>query len=158
MEVVEYILTYITPYIAVVVLVGGIAYQAYRWRQRSPVPAHLSLYPRPESRLGRLGDALLDMFTMKGLFKVNKLLWVGGFVMHVGLLLLILGHIRVVTDFYFLWDWINWGESETHTFSAVAGTTARKDQGPLDTGRLFRAGAAGRDRADGHAHAPGPGR
>jgi nitrate reductase gamma subunit len=124
MNVVEYILTYITPYIAVVVLIGGIAYQAYRWRKRSPVPAHLSLYPRPESRLGRLGDTLLDMFTMKGLFKVNKLLWVGGFVMHVGLLLLILGHIRVVTDFYFLWDWINWGEAETHTFSAVAGTIA----------------------------------
>jgi nitrate reductase gamma subunit len=124
MEVVEYILTYITPYIAVVVLVGGIAYQAYRWRQRSPVPANLSLHPRPESRIGRLGDALLDMFTMKGLFKVNKLLWVGGFVMHLGLLLLILGHIRVVTDFYFLWDWLSWGEAETETFSAVAGTSA----------------------------------
>ena len=124
MEVVEYILTYITPYIAVVVLVGGIAYQAYRWRQKSPVPANLSLHPRPESRIGRLGDALLDMFTMKGLFKVNKLLWVGGFVMHLGLLLLIVGHIRVVTDFYFLWDWLSWGEAETDTFSAVAGTSA----------------------------------
>jgi nitrate reductase gamma subunit len=44
--------------------------------------------------------------------------------MHVGLLLLIVGHIRVVTDFYFLWDWLNWGESELHTFSAVAGITA----------------------------------
>ena len=124
MEVVEYILTYITPYIAVVVLIGGIAYQAYRWRQKSPIPANLSLHPRPESRIGRVGDALLDMFTMKGLFKVNKLLWAGGFIMHLGLLLLILGHIRVVTDFYFLWDWLNWGESETDTFSAVAGISA----------------------------------
>ena len=124
MDVVEYILTYITPYIAVIALLGGVAYQVYRWRQKSPVAAHLSLYPRPESRLGRLGDALLDMFTMKGLFTVNKLLWVGGFIMHLGLLLLILGHIRVVTDFYFLWDWLNWGDTETHTFSAVAGTGA----------------------------------
>ena len=124
MDVVEYILTYITPYIAVIALLGGVAYQAYRWRQKSPVAAHLSLYPRPESRLGRVGDALVDMFTMKGLFTVNKLLWVGGFIMHLGLLLLILGHIRVVTDFYFLWDWLNWGEAETHTFSAAAGTGA----------------------------------
>ncbi|MGD8474300.1 MAG: respiratory nitrate reductase subunit gamma [Anaerolineae bacterium] len=133
MDVVEYILTYITPYIAVIALLGGVAYQAYRWRQKSPVAAHLSLYPRPESRLGRLGDALVDMFTMKGLFTVNKLLWVGGFAMHLGLLLLILGHIRVVTDFYFLWDWLNWGESETHTFSAVAGSIA----GVLFTVPLF---------------------
>jgi nitrate reductase gamma subunit len=124
MDVVEYILSYITPYIAVIVLVGGVAYQLYRWQQSKPVPAHLSLFPRPEGRFGRLADTLVDMFTMKGLLRVNRLLWVGGFIMHVGLLLLILGHIRVVTDFYFLWDWLRWGEEELHTFSLVAGLTA----------------------------------
>jgi nitrate reductase gamma subunit len=123
-ETIEYLLAYITPYIAVVVLIGGLAYQLYRWRQAKPVPAHLSLFPRPEGRLGRVGDMLVDLFTLKGLFTVNRLLWVGAFVMHVGLLLLILGHIRVVTDFYFLWDWLGWGESELHTFSLVAGMTA----------------------------------
>lgn len=124
MDVVEYILAYITPYVAVIVLIGGVAYQLSRWSRKQPVPAHLSLFPRPETRPGRLLDALVDMFTLKGLFKVNRLLWAGGFVMHVGLLLLIVGHIRVVTDFYFLWDWIGWGEGELHTFSVVAGLTA----------------------------------
>jgi nitrate reductase gamma subunit len=124
MDVIERILTHYTPYLAVIVFVGGIAYQLYRWQQSKTVPAHLSLYPRPESRLGRLLDALVDMFTLRGLFKVNKLLWAGGLIMHIGLLLLLLGHIRVVTDFYFLWDWLGWGEEETHTFSAVAGLTA----------------------------------
>ena len=124
MDVIEYILAYITPYLALVVFVGGLAYQLYRWGQKSPVPAHLSLFPRSDTRLGRLTETLIDMFTMKGLLRVNRLLWIGGFVMHVGLLLLLLGHIRVVTDFYFLWDWLGWGEAETHTFSAVAGLTA----------------------------------
>jgi nitrate reductase gamma subunit len=124
MEAIEFLVSYITPYIAVIVLLGGTAYQIYRWSQRKPVPAHLSLFPRPESRLGRLGDALLDTFTLKGLFKVNRPLWVGGFIMHVGLFLLIVGHIRVVTDFYFLWDWLRWGESELHTFSLWAGVSA----------------------------------
>ena len=124
METIEFLLAYITPYIAVIVLIGGTVYQAYRWRQRSPVPAHLSLFPRPQSRAGRLGDALLDMFTLKGLFKVNTWLWVGAFIMHLGLLLLIVGHIRVVTDFYFLWDLLRWGEGETDLFSAIAGSTA----------------------------------
>jgi nitrate reductase gamma subunit len=124
MDVIEYVMSYITPYIAVIVLIAGVAYKGYKWRQRKPVPAHLSLYPRPDSRIGRVGDTLLDMFTMRGLLKVNRLLWVGGFLMHVGLLLLIMGHIRVVTDFYFLWDWLGWGDAETHTFSAIAGLTA----------------------------------
>jgi nitrate reductase gamma subunit len=124
MQTIEFLLSYITPYIAVIVFVGGLAFQAYRWRQAKPVPAKLSLFPRPKSRLGRLADALVDMFTLKGLFRVNTLLWAGAFIMHIGLLLLLLGHIRVVTDYYFLWDLLNWGDSETHTFSSVAGLSA----------------------------------
>jgi nitrate reductase gamma subunit len=64
------------------------------------------------------------MFTLKGLFRVNTLLWAGAFIMHVGLFLLIVGHIRVVTDFYFLWDWLRWGEQELHQFSSIAGVSA----------------------------------
>ena len=124
METVKFLLAYITPYLAVIVFVGGIAYQLYRWQQRKPVTAHLSLFPRPERPLYRLVDTLVDMFTLKGLFRVNRPLWVGGFVMHIGLLLLLLGHVRVVTDYYFLWNWLGWGEEETHLFSAIAGLTA----------------------------------
>jgi nitrate reductase gamma subunit len=124
MDIVAYVLSYITPYIALSVFLGGIAYQVNRWRQKSPVPAHMSLYPRPEGRLSRLGDTLVDMFTLRGLLQVNRMLWIGGFIMHVGLLLLLVGHIRAFTDFYFLWDWLGWGEEETHLFSAIAGTIA----------------------------------
>jgi nitrate reductase gamma subunit len=123
-EPIAFLFYYITPYIAVIVFFGGIAYQLYRWRQGNPISARLSLFPRPQSRLGRLADALIDMFTLKGLFKVNKPLWLGGFVMHLGLLLILGGHIRAFTDFYFLWDLLGWGEEQVHAFSALAGTTA----------------------------------
>lgn len=119
-----YAFYYIIPYMAVAVFFGGIAFRAYQWSRRPPVPAHLSLYPRPQTKAGRLGDALLDMFTLKGLFRVNKPLWVGGFIMHLGLLFVLVGHIRAFKDVEFLWQWLNWGEAQVHTFSAVAGTTA----------------------------------
>ncbi len=67
---------------------------------------------------------LVDMFTLKGLWKVNKPLWVGGFIMHFGLLLLLVGHVRAVTDYYFLWDLLQWGEEQQEQFSRVAGITA----------------------------------
>ena len=124
MDVIEYILAYITPYLALIVFVGGLIYQVYRWGQKSPVPAHLSLFPRPDSRQGRLVDTLIDMFTMKGLFRVNRVLWAGGFIMHLGLLFTFAGHIRAFTDFYFLWRLLDWGPERQHTFSAVAGTIA----------------------------------
>ena len=124
MEAIAFLLSHITPYIAVIVLVGGIAYQLWGWRQKSPVPANLSLYPRPEGRLSRLLDTLVDMFTLKGLFRVNKPLWIGGFTMHIGLLLLLVGHVRVVTDYYFLWNLLKWGEAQQHQFSVIAGLIA----------------------------------
>ena len=126
METIEFLLAYITPYIAVIALIGGTVYQMVPLAARpSRYPPISPCSPALKSRLARAGGhAPLDMFTLKGLFKVNRLLWVGGFVMHFGLLLLILGHIRVVTDFYFLWDLLRWGDAETHTFSAVAGISA----------------------------------
>ncbi len=124
MEALAFLFYYVTPYVAVVAFFGGIGYRVYRWWKRPPVTVHLSLYPRPRGRVGRLLDALVDMFTLKGLLRVNKPLWIGGFVMHLGLLFILLGHIRVFTDFYFLWDLLQWGEEQQHQFSAVAGTIA----------------------------------
>lgn len=123
-DLIWYIFTYVTPYVAVVVFFGGLAYQVARWQKRAPASAHLSLFPRPEGRWGRLWDTLVDMFTMKGLLRVNRPLWAGGFTMHLGLLLLLLGHVRVVTDYYALWNLLRWGEEQQHQFSAVAGSIA----------------------------------
>jgi nitrate reductase gamma subunit len=124
MQAIAFILSYITPYIAVIVFVGGIVWQLVRWQKQSTVPANLSLYPRPASRVNRIWDTLVDMFTFKGLLRVNKPLWAGGFMMHAGLLLLLVGHVRVVTDYYFLWNWLKWGEQQQHQFSAIAGLIA----------------------------------
>ena len=124
MESIAFLFFYVTPYIALAIFVGGIVYQVYRWQQKSPVSAHLSLYPRPRGRVAKMADALVDMFTLKGLWQVNKPLWAGGFIMHLGLLFLLLGHVWAFTDYYFLWDLLSWGEEQQHIFSAVAGTIA----------------------------------
>ncbi len=124
MDSLAFVFFYIAPYLALTVFVGGIGYRVYTWQQKKPTPAHLSLFPRPSGRLGRLGDALVDMLTLKGLWRVNKPLWVGAFIMHLGLLLLLMGHVRTVTDYYFLWDLLNWGEQEQHLVSTIGGITA----------------------------------
>jgi len=124
MELTVFLFFYVTPYIAVTLFLGGIAYRLYHWRQKKPVPAHLSLFPRPQSRWGRLLDTLVEMFTLKGLWQVNKPLWAGGLIMHLGLLLLLLGHVRLLTDYYFLWELLRWGEEQQAQFSHVAGMVA----------------------------------
>ncbi|MGC8825906.1 MAG: respiratory nitrate reductase subunit gamma [Anaerolineae bacterium] len=124
---------YITPYVAVVAFLGGIVYRLYQWSHWPPAPAHLSLFPRPRGKAGRLLDALVDMFTLRGLFRVNKPLWISGFIMHLGLLFILVGHIRAFQDVTFLWNWLGWGEEQVHLFSGLAGTIA----GTLFTLPLF---------------------
>jgi nitrate reductase gamma subunit len=124
MESVAFLFYFVTPYVAAAAFLGGIAYRLSVWRQRSPVPVHLSMFPRPESPLARLGHALVDTFTLKGLWKVNRPLWVGAFAMHLGLLSLLLGHVRTVTDYYLLWELLNWGEEQQALFSHLAGIVA----------------------------------
>lgn len=124
MQTIAFVFYYITPYVAVAVFFGGIAYQVYRWTRQAPVAGRLSLFPRPRGRFGRLVDALVDMFTLKGLFRVNKPLWIGGFIMHLGLLLLLVGHVRAFTDYYFIWQLLQWGPEQQAEFSHVAGTIA----------------------------------
>lgn len=124
MQTIAFLFYYVTPYVAVLVFVGGIAYRLYRWQQRRPVPVHMSLYPRPRSGPGRLLDTLTDMFTLRGLWKVNRPLWVGALAMHLGLLLLLVGHVRAFTDYYFVWRLLQWGPEQQTEFSHVAGTIA----------------------------------
>ena len=135
METIKFLFYYITPYVAVGVFFVEIAYQLYRWRQKSPVPSHLSLYPRPESGAGRVVDMLIDMFTLKGLFRVNKPLWAGGLIMHLGLLAPGWAHPRRYRLLFPLGS-LNWGESRTHV-PPVAGTIA----GILFTSRSFTCSA-----------------
>ncbi len=122
--IIENIFYYITPYIAVFVFVVGILYRLIKWRSSKPINAHLSLFPRSQGFLQRFLDTLFDMFTMRGLVRVNKPLWLGGFIMHFGLFFVLVGHLRSFTDFYFLWNLLGWGKEEVHQFSAIAGTVA----------------------------------
>jgi nitrate reductase gamma subunit len=49
MATLAFLFYYVTPYIAVVVFFGGLAYRVYRWWQKRPAPAHFSLFPAPRA-------------------------------------------------------------------------------------------------------------
>ena len=64
---------YITPYIALAVFVGGMAYRLYRWWRAKPVAAHLSLYPRPHRRWGAFMEMLIETVTLKMVVNAIKI-------------------------------------------------------------------------------------
>jgi nitrate reductase gamma subunit len=89
----------VLPPIVVAVFVAGMAYRFYAWKKR-PYPK-MTLYPAPEK--ASFSSVVKATFFFPGLFRGDKSLWVMSWVFHVVLALILVGHIRVFTDFPALW-------------------------------------------------------
>jgi nitrate reductase gamma subunit len=93
----------IVAYIVAAVFVAGIATRIYAWAA-TPVPLKIPTTPAPKTYPGVTVRVLGEVLVFNSLFRADKLLWVGAWAFHVGLVLIILRHLR-----YFLYpvpDWV----------------------------------------------------
>ena len=109
----------VLPPITVLVFLGGLAYRLLEWRKLA-MPK-ITLYPAPEPGADNFWSVLKATFFSPGLFKADRFLWAGAWVFHAALVLILVGHIRVGTDFPALWAALG---INTDTMSATVGTTA----------------------------------
>jgi nitrate reductase gamma subunit len=87
------------PPIAIVIFIVGMGYRLYAWKKR-PYPK-MTLYPAPEK--ASFSSVVKATFFFPSLFKGDVSLWVMSWVFHAVLALILMGHIRVFTDFPALW-------------------------------------------------------
>jgi nitrate reductase gamma subunit len=83
----------VLPLITLVVFVGGMLYRIYVWNSL-PSPK-MTLFPAPKSGRDRFFELMKETFFFKSLFKGDKTLWALGWVFHVMLALIFIGHFRV---------------------------------------------------------------
>ncbi len=105
MDTIAFLVAYITPYIAVAVFVGGLAYQVFQWWQSKPAAGHLSLYPRPHRRWGPFMEVLIETITLKMVFNAlrisgSALPIVAGLVLHGALFLVLVHHLPVFVHLF----------------------------------------------------------
>ena len=86
----------VLPLITLTVFVGGMIYRIYVWKSL-PAPK-MTLFPAPESSGERFVELLKETFLFKSLFKGDKFLWSMGWVFHVMLALILVGHLRVFSS------------------------------------------------------------
>jgi len=80
-------------YIATVVLIGGLAFKIRQY-WRTPAPLKIPTMPAPLTK-GRVALRLgREVVVFESLFKSNKLLWIFAVLFHLGLLLVLLRHVR----------------------------------------------------------------
>jgi nitrate reductase gamma subunit len=90
-------------YAATVILIAGLAYRVNRYA-RTPSPLKIPTTPAPTTVPGVVLRMLGELTLFTSLFKASKPTWIFGWLFHVGLLLVLLGHLR-----YFIepvWGWV----------------------------------------------------
>ncbi len=91
-------------YAATALLVGGVAWKCWVYA-RTPQPLKIPIPPAPTTRRGVVLRVLLEVTLFRQLFRSNKWIWLFGWMFHVALLLVLLRHLRYVTEP--VWFWVD---------------------------------------------------
>ena len=111
----------VLPYVTIVVFLGGLTYRILRWFKLPRAKA--ILYPT-KSKLGVVSDVTADIFLFRTTFTGSKSLWAMAFLFHAGLALVLIGHLRTVTDVPWLWSLFGLDEAGVERVSFILGTAA----------------------------------
>ncbi len=90
-------------YVATIVLVAGIGYRVWTYA-KTPAPLKIPTTPAPTTQAGVVYRMAREVVLFESLFKSNKWIWIFGWLFHFGLLLVLLRHLRYVTEP--IWSWV----------------------------------------------------
>lgn len=113
----------ILPYIAVAIFTIGILYRLGRWAS-GRIVHNITLTPAPTTQAGALVDIATEAALFKSLFKADKPLWSGAWLMHVALLSILAGHVMGIGLLGLQFYYIGLTSAETSEYlSSILGTT-----------------------------------
>lgn len=90
-------------YIATLIFIGGLAFRIYTY-SNTPSPLKIPTMPAPTTQSGVVWRMIREVTIFESLFKSNKWLWLFGWMFHLGLLLVLIRHLRYVTEP--VWGWV----------------------------------------------------
>ncbi|GAB6159079.1 sulfate reduction electron transfer complex DsrMKJOP subunit DsrM [Desulfotomaculum varum] len=100
-----YFILQILPYISVSILVLGLLYRMGRWAS-GRIVHNITLTPAPTTQAGALLDIAAEVVFFRSLYKADKAVWTGGWIMHVALFSILGGHIMGIgllgLQFYYI--------------------------------------------------------
>lgn len=88
----KYFILQILPYVSVAVLVIGLLYRLGRWAS-ARIVHNITLTPAPTTEAGAILEIAKEATFFRSLFKSDKALWAGAWIMHVALFFIIGGHL-----------------------------------------------------------------
>ncbi len=108
------------PFLTIILFLLGMGYRIYSW-VTTKQPGLLTLFPAPKRGAATFWNVLKESLLFPSLFKGNRILWIFAWIFHATLAMIIIGHIRVFTDFPALWAALG---IDADSMSAISGGTA----------------------------------
>lgn len=84
-------------YIAAAVFFGGLTFKLWGYAV-TPSPLKIPTTPQPATKINLILKNLIDIATFSSLFKSNRWTWVGGYALHIILLLILMRHLRFFVE------------------------------------------------------------
>lgn len=119
MDLFSLIVSGIGVYVAVAVLVFGMAWRIYQWRATPASPVKLGIFPKPKTPVARVARLARDTLLFPQSREIEPWMWLFAFVFHLALLGAFIGHLRLLHEFTPLAGAI--GEAGMNQFAALAG-------------------------------------
>jgi nitrate reductase gamma subunit len=112
----------VLPYLTIIILVVGLIWRIRLWWSKPRAKA--VLFPAEKNKYVAAGKVAGDIVLFGKTFSISKSLWIMTVLFHVGLLLVVLGHIRTVTEIGFLWSWFSLDAEGIDDVAFALGMTA----------------------------------
>lgn len=90
-------------YLATAILLIGLALRTHKYIN-TPAPLKIPTTPAPTTKSGVAFRMLKELTIFESLFKSNKWIWLFGWLFHMGMLLVLLRHLRYFTEP--VWWWV----------------------------------------------------
>jgi len=87
----------VAGYLTAAAFIIGFLWKLWRYAV-TPSPLKIPLTPAPKTVSGVIGKNILDIFTFRSLFNSDKRIWLGGYLLHLALLLLFLRHLNFFVE------------------------------------------------------------
>lgn len=80
-------------YVAIAIFLVGFLSRILKYA-KTPSPLNITLTPGPTTRAGAVYRVVQEVGVFKSLFYSNRIIWLGGYIMHLGLALVLIKHLR----------------------------------------------------------------
>lgn len=111
----------ILGYLAILVFILGVAYRAWNWAHL-PTGFSWGLFPKPTR--WTVTSLIWKAFAWPTLLKADKWLWIGALCFHLGMLVLLLGHLGIFINMASFGESIGIPTEASYTIGVVAGSVA----------------------------------